>query len=171
MPQQYKIDKVGFLKKYFEESSNFIFTNYRGLNVEAITDLRKRLSQKKSIYVVIKNNYLKIIAKEKGYPELGENAVGPTSVVFTNEDTSEILKLLFKFSKDTTLKIKGGLIDGSLFDNKQLESLSKLPGRNQLIAMFMSTLNAPLQNFVYSCNDIIGRLVRVLNAVAESKKS
>ena len=170
MVQQYKIDRVNHVKEYFDGNQSYVFNDYSGLNVEKITELRDQLRKLNSKFVVIKNNYITKIAKEKEIPDLGDNLIGPTAVAFTNDDVSEVLKVLFKYTKDSTLKVKGGWVDGRVFDKEELDALSKLPGRDQLIAMLMSTLNAPLQNFVFACNDVIGRFVRALNAVAESKK-
>ncbi|MCG8569136.1 MAG: 50S ribosomal protein L10 [Spirochaetes bacterium] len=171
MPQQYKIDKVSHVKECFEEASDYIFTDYRGLNVEKITEIRRELAKLESKYMVVKNNYVKVVAKEKELPDLGENVIGPTAIAFVNKDANEIAKVLFKLAKDTPLEVKGGLVGGNVLDSEEIEALSKLPGRDQLIAMLMSTMNAPLQNFVFACNDTIGQLVRVLNAVKEKKES
>jgi large subunit ribosomal protein L10 len=170
MAQQYKIDKVNSMKQYFNENSSYIFNNFSGLTVEKITKLRRKLYEFNTKFIVIKNNYIKKILKEKEMQTADEVLAGPTAVAFVKDDVSNILKILFDFTKDTPLKVKGGFADGSFFDGNGLESLSKLPGRKELIAMFMRTLNAPLQNFVYACNDVIGRFVRVLNAVGEKKK-
>jgi len=170
MPQQYKVDKAKNVEEIFEGSTGFIFTDYRGLNVEKITELRKELAKMDSKLTVVKNNYVKVVAKEKKYPELGENLIGPTAIAYSNKDISEVAKFLFKFSKDSVLHVKGAFIDGQVFNATEIEAFSKLPGRNQLIAMLMATMNAPMQNFVYACNDVIGRAVRVLNAVKEQKE-
>ncbi|HNZ26214.1 MAG TPA: 50S ribosomal protein L10 [Spirochaetota bacterium] len=171
MAQQYKIDKVAELKELFDSKSEYVFSDYRGLSVEKMTDLRRRLKKLDSKFVVIKNSYINIIAKNNNMPELNDNTKGPTAVTFSDSDNiSEAIKTLFDFSKGTTLKVKGGWIDGIVYDAKGIEVISKLPGKPQMIAMLMATMNAPLQNFVYSCNDVIGRFVRAVNAVAEQKK-
>ena len=173
--QQYKIDKVEKIKKDFFEtdSKDLIFTDYRGLSVEKITELRKKLAEVSSKYVVIKNNYVKVIAKEKGYPEFGDALKGPTGVAFVSKDANEVAKVLFDFSKDSgdILKVKGGFVGDKIFSIKKLEALSKLPGRSQLIATLMATMNAPVQNFVLCCNDVTTRLVRVLDQIKKQKET
>jgi len=171
MPQQYKIDKVSSLKDNFEKSKNFIFTDFRGLTVEKITELRNTLRKLNSKYVIMKNSYIRILAKTKGIDDLKDNAVGPTAVAFVNDEVAEVTKSLVEFTKTSSLKVKGGWIDNNLLNAEQLDALSKLPSKIQLIAMLMSTMNATTQKFVYACNDVIGRFVRVVNAVAEQKKS
>jgi len=170
MAQQYKVDRVNQLKEIFDKNNQYVFNSYIGLNVEKITELRNKLRDVKSKFVVVKNNYAKRILKEKDAPELGDNLVGPTAIAFSENNVEEVLKVLFEYSKTSPLEVKGGLSEGRLFNKEELEALSKLPGRDQLIGMLMSTLNAPLQNFVFACNDVMGRFVRVLNAVADTKK-
>lgn len=172
--QQYKVDKVKEIKDSFfaDESVEMIFTDYRGLDVEKITDLRKKLAKVDSKYVVVKNNYLKVIGKDAGYPDFGDSIKGPTAVAFVKKDANEVAKVLFDFSKEATdFKVKGGFVGDKIYSTPDLEALSKLPGRDQLIAMLMSTMNAPLQNFVMCCNDVATRLVRVVDEVRKQKEA
>lgn len=170
MVQQYKIDKIKYLIEFFDANKSFIFNDYSGLNVEKITKLRNELKKISSKFIVVKNNFICKILKDKKFPDMENNLTGPTAIAFINNNVSEVLKVLYDFAKKSTLKVKGGWTEDRIFNEKELNDLSKLPGKNQLIAMFMATLNAPLQNFVYACNDVIGRFVRVLRAVEDSKK-
>lgn len=170
MPKQYKIDKVADLKNYFDNTADFIVTDYRGLSVEKISLLRKELNKVGSKYVVMKNNYIKVIAKDKSYPEMDQIVKGPTAVAFAGKEINEVAKVLFNFQKESDkLKIKGALVAKKVLNSQDVEALSKLPGRDQLIAMLMATMNAPVQNLVMCCNDVAGRLVRVLDQVAKQK--
>ena len=170
MAQQYKIDRVKYVKEFFDNNDNFIFNDYSGLNVETITLLRKELRKLDSKFVVVKNNFVRRVIKEKSMPDMENNLTGPTAIAFVNKDVNKVLKVLFSYAKKSTLKVKGGWTEGRIFDKDGLDVLSKLPERDQLISMLMSTLNAPINNFVYACNDVVGRFVRVLNAVADKKK-
>ena len=170
MAQQYKIDKVQCLKEKFDGSQSYIFSDYSGLSVGKITELRNELKKTKSQFMVAKNNFIKRVVAEKEMPDFGEILAGPTAVTFVEKDVNATLKVLFSFAKNSSLTVKGGWTEGKIFDDKTLESLSKLPGRDELIAMLMATLNAPLQNFVYACKDVTGRLVRVLNSISKVKK-
>ncbi len=170
MIQQYKIEKMNYLKDYFDGNKNYIFNNFSGLTVEQITDLRRKLAKSKAKFVVVKNTFARKIAKEKSIPDLGDNLTGTTAVAFVDDEVNEALKILFDTEKTSTLKVKGGWVNDGIYDVKQLLDISKLPGKAQLIAMLMYTMKAPVQNFVFACNDIAGRLVRVLDAVAKTKK-
>lgn len=82
MAQQYKIDKVADLKELFSSKSEYVFSDYRGLSVEKITDLRRKLRKFDSKFVVMKNSYINIIAKDYNIAELNDNTKGPTAVNF-----------------------------------------------------------------------------------------
>jgi large subunit ribosomal protein L10 len=170
MPQQYKIDKVSDLKKYFSENKSYIFNDYKGISVEKISNLRKTLRGLDSKLVIMKNAYVRIIAKDNNLPDFKDLTTGPTAVAFAKDNANEVVKALFAFSKESSLKVKGGYAEGSLMNEKEIEAFSKLPGKKEMLAMVMATMNATTQNFVYACNDVMGRFVRVVSAVAEKKK-
>jgi large subunit ribosomal protein L10 len=167
--QQYKVDAVKALKDKFTESKDFIFTDYRGLTVEQITELRNQLREKNAEYRVVKNNFAKLAFKELQDADVAGMFIGPTALAMAKEDSGEIAKLLLKFGKNTSVDIKGALIEGEVFDPIQVAAYSKLPGRLDLISMLMSTMNAPVQNLVYAINGVTTKLVRTLQAVADKK--
>ena len=147
MPKQYKIDKVIALQEYFDKSDDFIIADYRGLTVEKITELRKKLSAVSSKFIVMKNSYINVIAQNKKLPEMNEITKGPSAVAFSEGEINEVAKVLFDFTKENDkLKIKGGLVGSKVVAASEVEMLAKLPSKNQLIAMLMSTMNAPAQN-------------------------
>lgn len=167
--QPEKADAIKTLKSDFEGVENFIFTDYRGLTVEQITELRNRLRSTGSIYKVVKNRFAKIALRELEKPEVGDMLVGPTAVVISGDEAGAAAKALFEFAKSTKVEVKGGIIGGDVFDNKEMEAYSKLPSRMELIAKLMGTMNAPLQSFVYILNAVPEKFVRTLKAVADDK--
>ena len=168
---KYKEDSVSNIKDYIQEKKNVIFTDFRGLSVDQITELRGKIHDVSSNFKVIKNNYAKIAFKEAGFPEVDEFMIGPTAISVSDTDAGPLSKILFEFAKKTTVQVKGGVVNGKIFSIDELEAVSKLPGKEQLIAMLMSAMNAPLQNFVYVINGVTTKLVRTLKAVAEKKQS
>ena len=168
--QQSKTDAVNALKGEFESVKDFIFTDYRGMTVEQITDLRKKLKDANANYKVIKNRFAKIAFKQLNYPDPGDNLIGPTAVAIPHEESGPIAKILFEFSKETPVKIKGGFIDNQVFDVIQMETFSRLPSKQELIGKLLRVLNAPVQNVVFVLNGVPQKLVRTLSAVAENKK-
>ncbi len=168
--QQEKLDAVAVIKDRFKGINDFIITDYRGLSVEEITKLRVELREKKAEFRVMKNRFVKIALKDTEYPEVDEYLKGPTAIALTREDSGSVAKILFDYASKTKLEIKGGVIDGVVFNSESVESFSKLPSRNDLISMLMSTMNAPVQNFVYVLNGVTEKLARTLKAVADSKQ-
>lgn len=168
--QPAKADAIGALKDKIAESKDFLFADYRGLTVEQITNLRKQLRAKNTYFHVVKNNFARIAFEKGGYPDVSSLLTGPTAVAFTGADSNEIAKILVEFSKESPLRLKGGLVEKSFYDKTMIEAYSKLPGKSQLIAMLMSAMNGPITNLVYALNDVPTRLVRTLKAVEDSKR-
>jgi large subunit ribosomal protein L10 len=168
--QQYKIDAVNALKEQFEGSKDYIFTDYRGLTVEQITQLREKLREQNAEYRVVKNRFAKIALKEMHYDNLEEYLVGPTAVALSKDESGPIAKTLFDFGKDAPLEVKGGIIDGQVFTFEDVEAYSKLPTRDELLAKLMGTMNAPVQNLASVLQQIPSKLVRTLQAVADAKQ-
>jgi large subunit ribosomal protein L10 len=166
-----KTGAVEELKELFKQSSDYIFTDYRGLSVAQITELRNKLREQHTAFRVVKNRFAKIALKDMGKPEVEELLIGPTAVALPAQEAGPATKILVDFGKDHSVEIKGGIIDGRVFDVKQMEAFSRLPTRLELIAQLMGTMNAPLQNFVYTLNAVPQKLVRVLQAVADKKES
>jgi large subunit ribosomal protein L10 len=167
--QQYKSDAVRELKEVIQRSPTLIFTDYRGLNVAQITELRRTLRQKQAEYKVVKNNYAKIALKELGMPFEETFLNDPTAIAMTRADIGPIAKALFDFTRDSPLKVKGGLIDGQVLKSAAVEAISRLPGRQELLAMLTGALEAPIRNLLYALNAVGGELVRTLQALAEKK--
>ncbi|MCF7914165.1 MAG: 50S ribosomal protein L10 [Spirochaetaceae bacterium] len=165
-----KTDAVNQLKEMFQESADYIFTNYRGLSVSQISELRNKLREEDTALRVVKNRYAKIALKELERPEVDDLLIGPTAVALPRKEAGPAAKILVEFGKENPVEIKGGIIGGDVFDVLQMEAFSKLPTRDELIAKLMGTMNAPIQNFVYTLNAVPQKLVRVLQAVADKKQ-
>ena len=167
--QPYKTEGIRKIKELIESSSDVIFTDFRGLNVSQITELRRSLKEKEAEYRVVKNSYARLALRELGFPFEEDFLIDPTALALARADIGPITKVLFDFTRDSTLKVKGGLVDGRVVSSAEVEAISKLPGRNELYAMLMGTMRAPLTNLVYAMSGITTKLVRTVQAVAESK--
>jgi large subunit ribosomal protein L10 len=169
--QEAKTASVNELKEAFGVSEDFIFTNYRGLTVEQITNLRKELRAKGAVYKVVKNNFARLAFEQLGASSgVVDYLVGPTAVAIAPKDANEVAKILYAFTKEApALNVKGGLVGKSIYDAAQVEAFSKLPGRLELISMLMSVMNGPARNLAAALNDIPARLVRTVKAVADKK--
>jgi large subunit ribosomal protein L10 len=170
--QESKTKAIGELKETLSSAKDFIFTDYRGLTVEQITNLRKLLRAKEVEYKVVKNNFARIAFEQLSTPDVSAYLAGPTAVAISPKDPNEVAKILFEFLKEVpALQVKGALVGGSVYNAAQTEAFSKLPGRLELISMLMSVLNAPARNLAAALNDVPARLVRTVKAVADKKAS
>ena len=170
--QPAKIEAVADLDKQFAGVNDYIFASYRGMTVEQLFTLRRQLRKENAEFKVVKNNFAKIVFRNRNADGLDGYFVGPTAVALARKDSGPVAKILMDFAKEVpTLEVKGGYIGGSAFDAKQVEAFSKLPSKNELISMLMSTMNAPAQNLVYALNGVASQLVRVLAAYGEKKAS
>jgi large subunit ribosomal protein L10 len=169
--QQHKTDAVEALKNQFKDISTYIFTDYRGLSVEQISDLRAKLREQQAQLKVVKNRFAKIALKELEHPDVGDILNGPTAVALPSDEAGPVAKTLIEFARDTSLEVKGGIIEGMVYDFAQVEAFSKLPTKLELISMLMSTMNAPVQNLAMVLNAVPQKLVRTLQAVADKKQA
>lgn len=155
-----KEDAVKALREEFEGYNGYIFTDYRGMSVAQITELRNNLRKNDAQYRVVKNRYAKIAFKDLGKTGAEEQMIGPTAVALAKGDESNIVaKALFEAIKNgAPMQVKGAIIDGKVMDAATVEALSKLPTKLELIASLMGTMKAPVQ-----------KLAATLLAYVESK--
>ena len=144
--QSAKLEAIAATKAVFKDYKGFIFADYRGLTVENITDLRRKLNEKNAKLKVVKNTYARVVFDEMKIENVAEYLTGPTAIALTAEDANEVAKILFDFAKDVPgLQVKGACIETEVYDAAKIEAFSKLPGKKQLLAMIASTINAPVQ--------------------------
>ncbi|GAB6090103.1 50S ribosomal protein L10 [Spirochaeta dissipatitropha] len=164
-----KKESVAYLKEMFSKKCDVFFADYRGMTVDQVTQLRRKLRENDAEFRVVKNRYAKIAFQQLEMPDVSGYFVGPTAVAISRGDSSAVAKDIFALTKDWPIAIKGALVDSNVFNAAQTEAYSKLPGRMELLASLMGTMNAPLQNFVYALNGVPTKLVRTLQAVADKK--
>jgi len=171
--QDAKVKSINEIKEAFSISDDFIFTNYRGLTVEQITNLRKQLRGKGANYKVVKNNFARLAFQQLSAPdEVADYLLGPTAIAIAPKDANEVAKILFDFVKEApALQVKGGLVGHDVYNVRQIEAFSKLPSKLELISMLMSVMNGPARNLAAALNDIPARLVRTVKAIADKKAS
>ena len=165
--QKQKVEAVTKLKEQFTAQPDLIFSDFRGMTFPQMIELRAKLTEKGTAYRVVRNAFARIAMKEVGLPDASTWLEGPTALAFLGKDPSPAAKVMVDYTKLAPLQIKGGVISGKLFSAKDVEALSKLPGRNDLLAMLMGTMNAPVRNMMYAMNGVASKLVRTLAAVAD----
>lgn len=146
-------------KKILGEYSDYIFVDYRGLTVEQITKLRDKLREKDATLKVFKNTFARVAFDELKNDSVAEFLSGPTAIAMVKEDANESAKVLFDFAKDTpALVVKGAWVENELYDKAKIEAFSKLPGKKQLIAMLMSTINGPARKLAGTLQAYVEKL-------------
>ena len=150
MPTQHKIDQVADIKDRIERSTIVIGTRYRGLTVQEMQVLRRKLSEGGLELRVIKNSLLKLAAEAAGASELYELADGPTALAISYDDIVDAAKTLAAYAREApaAFEVGGGYLDGALLTADDVKALTKIPPRPVLIAQFMATIESPLVSFV-----------------------
>ena len=140
------------LKQKIGGAKDFIFAEYRGITVEQISALRRQLREKNAEFHIVKNNFARIVFDQLGYPKEVEPVLaGPTAVAFAKDESNEVAKVLVEFAKEVpALKVKAALVDKGFMGRTEVEAFSRLPGRNQLLSMFMGALRSPVQKLAYT---------------------
>jgi large subunit ribosomal protein L10 len=169
--QPAKVEAAAKLKGHIDASPDLVFSDFRGLTFPQMTELRAKLAEKSSTYRVVRNSAARVALKDAGLPDVSDLLLGPTGLAFLGNDPGAAAKVLIDFARVAPLAIKGGIIGGIRFGKAEIEALSKLPSRNQLLAMLMGTMNAPIRNMMYVMNGVASKLVRTLAALADKKKA
>jgi large subunit ribosomal protein L10 len=167
MERSNKAVAIGDIKGRFEKMTSAVFLDFKGMTVEQVSKLRVEFRKSGVEYRVVKNTLVKQALKDKPWAKVLTNALkGMTGVAWSYEDPSAAAKVVKAFRKDNEkLKVKAGLVEGQLLDSAAVENqLATMPGKNELRAQLLATLQAPLQNFVALLQAPAQNLVYVLSA-------
>ncbi len=157
--QSAKTAAIEDAKKILGEYSNFVFIDYRGLTVEQITKLRKNLGEHDAQLKVFKNTFAKVAFEELKNTEVAPYLSGPTAITLIKDEANEAAKVLYDFAKEApSLVVKGAWVENELYDAAKIEAFSKLPGKKQLIAMLMSTINGPARKLAGTLQAYVEKL-------------
>lgn len=164
------------IKSWFETSKSMVLTSYKGLNVSTDTQLRRELREAGVTYKVVKNTMLRIAAKQLGIEGLDKYFEGTTAIGFSVSDPIAPAKILCEFMKKNKLEetgilmIKAGIVDGKIVSDKEVKALATLPGREELIAKLLGSMNAPITNTVGVLSAVVRNFVYVINAIKDKKE-
>lgn len=167
---QAKSKIVEEIKEKISSSQSMILVDYRGLDVEELTELRKKYRDAGVDYKVYKNTMMRFAFKDLGLEEFNEYLKGPSAVAFGLEDPVAAAKVTSEFAKtNEKLEIKAGIVDGVIIDENGVKSLASLPSKEVLVAQVLAGMNAPIQGFANVLQGTVRGLAIVLNAIAEEK--
>ena len=171
-----RIDKkkeiVKDLHEKFLRSKVVIVTDYKGLDVTMISDLRRKLGAEEIEYKVVKNSLLIRASEETDVALIKDYFKGPSAVALSYNDPVSPAKVLTKFSEEyKQLEIKTGVMDGKVLDAAAIKTISTLPGREELLGQFLSVANGVVTGFVRILNAIPVQFLYVLQAIKEQKEA
>ena len=173
-----KKEEVKKLAEEMKEAKLILLTEYRGINVENDTALRRDLRNANAKYTIIKNNITRRALAECEIEGLDDKLVGPTAVVIGKEDYLEPAKAIYNFTKNNEYyKIKGGVIEGKVMTAEEIITLAKLPSRETLLSMLAGALLGNISKIAVALNEVkkqkeeAGEKVAVNVAVEETKSS
>lgn len=153
------------------QSGSAVLVDYQGMNVAQSTDLRRRSRETGVEFLVTKNTLTRMAADKAGVSGLSEYLVGPTAIAFS-EDPVASAKLMAEFAGQVeTFDLKAGLLDGErILGEADVMALSRLPGREQLLAQIVGGISSPLTGLVTVLNNTIQGLVVALGQISEQKQ-
>lgn len=170
MPKPEKIEIVSEIKERLKSAEVVILTNYQGLTVAEINDLRKRFREAKVDYRVYKNTLTKIAVNELGYTGLDKHLEGPTAIASSPTNISVPSKVIRDFIKQyKKLEIKAGIFGGKTIDIKAVESLADLPAKEVLLAQFLGALQTPTGGFLSVLQAPIRNLIYLMSNYSQQK--
>jgi len=148
-----------------------IVVHYRGLSVAEMTVLRRKLREIGARLQVVKCTLARRAAEGTDFAAIVDLFSGPIAIAYGHEPVG-MAKAIVDFAKEhSALVIQGGVLDGQPIDAKGVEQLAKMPSREQLLAMLLATMQAPISGFVRVLNEVPASFVRVLAAVRDQKEA
>ena len=171
LSKETKQEVINQINERFKSNPSVFVLEFKGLTVKELENVRKDLRQTNSELKIVKNTLLKKAAEDTDAGQLSNLFVGSTAIAFCNEDSAATAKVFVKSAKEyKLLNIKGGLLEGKVVSVDEIEKISKLPSRVELIAQFMGLLNSPMSNFLYSLQNMQTKFLYALEALKEKKE-
>ena len=148
---------VNAIAEEIKDAESVVLVNYRGLTVAQDTELRKQLREAGVIYKVYKNTMMKRAFEGTVCEGLEEHLEGPSAIAISKDDATAPARILCNFAKTANaLELKGGVVEGAIYDTAGLTELSKIPSREELLSKLLGSIQSPITNFA-----------RVINQIAE----
>jgi large subunit ribosomal protein L10 len=167
-----KKEIVERLSKTLEESEIAILVDYKGLNVEEITDLRMRCRAEDIHIEVVKNSLLAHASEGNDTILMKDFHKGPNAIVLSKNDAVSPAKILVDFAKNNEkLEIKAGVLSGKLLNQDEIKQLAKLPSKDELLTKLVYLLNATPTSFVNVLAGVPRGFVNVINAIKDQKEA
>ena len=168
----YRAEKVKAIEdlKNIISTNSIILTDFQGVDVVGMADIRKALKPCGATFKVVKNTLLTIAAADTDAEDLVKDLAGSTAIMYTEGDPVAATKELMKFTKlPKPIKIKCGFVEGQILDEAKVDELSKTPSREELIASILGAIESPLAGVPQVINSLFSDVVFTIDAVADKK--
>ena len=167
-----KAQVVSELQKKFGSAKGIVFTDYRGLNVAEITELRNSLRESALEYRVVKNTLAIIAAEGTPVEQAKDILVGPIGIAVGYDDPVLVVKKVLAFNKSNDkLEVKGGIVEGSIFSLDELKSISMLPPKEVQLAMLAGVMKAPATKLAGLLSSTLTRFAYAMEALKDKKST
>ena len=151
---------VDEISAYLKDAQAAVLVDYRGLTVDQDTQLRRKLREAGVVYKVYKNTLIKRAIAGTQFESLGDLLEGPTAIAISSEDATAPARVLAEAAKKMeALELKGGVVDGTFYDDKMIQVIANIPSREVLLGRLFGSMQSPVANFA-----------RVIKQIAESKE-
>lgn len=169
---QQKQAEVSALIEKLQGATAGVLVDYKGINVADDTKLRKELREAGVEYTVIKNSILRRACEQVGFEGLKDVLMGTTALAISSGDAVAPAKILNRYAEESKGKftVKAGFVEGNIIDSRGVADLAKLPSREELVAMTLRGLNAPITGLANVLNGNIRGLVIALNQIREKQE-
>lgn len=171
MPNEHKINIVKDTSEKIKNSSGIYFTKYSGIDVPAMTKLRKSFRENDVDFTVTKNTLTKLAAKDAGYEGLFDEILnGQIGIAYSNDPTApaKVIKD-FKKENDDLLEILGLFFDGKLYSSDKYKEFANMPSKEESLAKMVMMINQPMTKLVSTLNGSFGSLLSALNNLKNTK--
>ena len=167
-----KVELVGEFQEKFKKAKMAVVTEYRGLSVGQMTDLRRGIRVVSGEYRIAKNKLVRLAVQDTVYQELANLLQGPNGWAFSYEDPVDLSKVLVKFAEQNdALKIKGAVVDGTWIEPATVKELASMPSMPEMQAQVLSLMQAPAIKLLRTIQEPGAQLVRLMEKVREGKEA
>ena len=154
-------------KELLAQSQGIILTDYRGMRVQEMQQMRRSVRDAECDVHVVKNRLMKLALTDADLTVPDEWLIGPTAIAFCRSDVPPVAKMLTELSDDVSLAIKGGILEAEILSTEQVDALAKLPSREVLLANVLGTINAPATQMAGVVASGIRQVLNVLQAYVD----
>jgi len=172
MPSTFNKEQVVALTEKLEKARAIYFTDYLGLDVSSVTELRKIFFEEDIEFHVAKNTLIKLAAENNKIKGLEDFLSGPTALAISYDEPTKPAKVIKKFAiEHDKPEVKGILFEGEVLQNDSFDSIASLPSREELLSHFVGTIQSPLSGVVRILNASMSNMVHLLTNLKDLKNN